>query len=151
MMEFISKQASKGFTLIEVLITMVIVSVGLLAMAQMLITNIQQNAKSEQRMDASAVAQALLNEATTKISSLTGVVAGTGCGTGTAVTSNTAGGNAPTVRHYNGKIYSDSVVCKDVAGQPGSYLLVATVTDTVTNQVTTNQMGYTTVSGGAAP
>jgi len=54
------KQKQKGFTLVETMVAMVIVSIGLLAMASMLITGIKTNAASEHRMDAAATAQSLL-------------------------------------------------------------------------------------------
>jgi prepilin-type N-terminal cleavage/methylation domain-containing protein len=58
------KNKEKGFTLLEVMVTMLIVSIGLLAMAQLLITNIQNNRMNEVRMDSSAAIQSILEEAT---------------------------------------------------------------------------------------
>ena len=53
----------KGFTLIEVMITVVIVAVGLLATAQLLIMTIKQNGNSELRIDSSAAVQVMLYDA----------------------------------------------------------------------------------------
>lgn len=58
----LSEKVQAGFTLLEALITMVIVSVSLLAMAQLLIVTIQQNSNSEIRMDASAAVHTVLEE-----------------------------------------------------------------------------------------
>lgn len=57
----------KGFTLIESMVAMMIVSVGLLAMASLLITAIKVNQDSELRMDASAKADAIVNYAITQV------------------------------------------------------------------------------------
>lgn len=53
--------ANKGFTLIEVMVTIVIVSVGMLSLAGLLITGIKVNAASESRMDASGLAQGVMS------------------------------------------------------------------------------------------
>jgi len=53
----------KGFTLLEVMITMVIIAIGLLALAKLLITNINTNRGSELRMQSSAAIEMLLEEA----------------------------------------------------------------------------------------
>ena len=58
-----------GFTLIEVLITLVIVSIGLLGTAKMLMVSIKTNSDNERRMDSSAVVGVLLLEAATRVSS----------------------------------------------------------------------------------
>jgi len=55
------KSKQKGFTLIEVMITIVIVSIGMLALAGLLITGIKVNADSEARMDVSGVAQSIMS------------------------------------------------------------------------------------------
>ena len=49
----------RGFTLIEVMVTIVIVSIGMLALAGLLVTGIKVNSTSEARMDASALAQSI--------------------------------------------------------------------------------------------
>lgn len=53
--------AQQGFTLIEVMVSLLIVSVALLALASMLITNISANMQSEQRIDHSVLAQSAMN------------------------------------------------------------------------------------------
>ncbi|MES0371047.1 MAG: type IV pilus modification protein PilV [Mariprofundaceae bacterium] len=60
------RPSEKGFTLIETMISMLIVSIGLLAMAGMLITSIKANHASEIRMDASALAQSLMSRVSAK-------------------------------------------------------------------------------------
>jgi len=50
----------EGFTLIETMVAMLIVAVGLLAMANMLIVDIKANHVSEQRMDMAALAQSAM-------------------------------------------------------------------------------------------
>jgi len=55
------KSKQKGFTLIEVMVTIVIVSIGMLALAGLLITGIKVNANSETRMDASGLAQGIMS------------------------------------------------------------------------------------------
>jgi len=55
------RDREKGFTLIEAMVTIVIVSVGLLAMASLLITGIRANAGSEARMDAASLAQSIVS------------------------------------------------------------------------------------------
>ncbi len=57
--EYKSKQ--KGFTLIEVMVTIVIVSIGMLSLAGLLITGIKVNAANEARMDASGLAQGIMS------------------------------------------------------------------------------------------
>ncbi len=54
------KQKQKGFTLIETMVAMLIVAVGLLAMANMLIVDIKANHVSEQRMNMAALAQSAM-------------------------------------------------------------------------------------------
>jgi len=60
------KSKQKGFTLIEVMITIVIVSIGMLALAGLLITGIKVNANSESRMDASGIAQSIVSRLSEK-------------------------------------------------------------------------------------
>ncbi|MDX8387246.1 MAG: prepilin-type N-terminal cleavage/methylation domain-containing protein, partial [Ghiorsea sp.] len=60
-MTFKDKNAQKGFTLLEAMITMVIVSVGLLAMSNLLVTAIKVNQNNEIRMNAASVAQSVLS------------------------------------------------------------------------------------------
>ena len=62
----LSKKNQSGFTLIEVIIAMLIVSVGLLAMGSLLITSIRVNHGSEQRLDAGTVAQSVLTHVVSK-------------------------------------------------------------------------------------
>jgi len=50
----------KGFSLIETMVAIVIVAVGILAMASMLITGIKTNHVSEQRMNMAALAQSAM-------------------------------------------------------------------------------------------
>jgi len=63
----IKKSIEQGFTLIEAMVTMLIVSVGLLAMASLLITAIKVNQDNEMRLDASAKADAIANYAITQV------------------------------------------------------------------------------------
>lgn len=65
----LTKQFEKGFTLIEAMITMLIVSIGLLAMASLLITAIKVNQDSEMRLDASTKAESIANYATAQVRS----------------------------------------------------------------------------------
>jgi len=120
----------KGFTLLEVLITMVIVSIGLLAMAQMLLITMKQNSASEGRMSAMSVAQSALTEATTKIA------APSDC-----IPSMTLGSlNQPGRGGYQAKV-------KCMKLKPEQYLLIATVTDKATGKTVTSQLVYTTTQG----
>lgn len=57
----------RGFTLIEVLITMVVVAVMLLGLLQMWLVTYSYNRDSERRIDASAAAQAMLADASAMI------------------------------------------------------------------------------------
>ena len=50
----------RGFTLIELMISVLVASVVMLAMGSMLITSMRSNQTSEHRMDAAAVAQSVL-------------------------------------------------------------------------------------------
>lgn len=52
----------KGFTLVEVMVALVVISIGVLAMASLLISSITNNRGSENRMDAAAVSQSLLSQ-----------------------------------------------------------------------------------------
>lgn len=61
----------KGFTLIEAMITVVIVSVAVLAMASLLIGNMGANRGSEQRFNAAAVSEGILNEYHSRFDALT--------------------------------------------------------------------------------
>ncbi len=63
----IKKSVEQGFTLIEAMVTMLIVSVGLLAMASLLITAIKVNQDNEMRLDASSKADAIANYAITQV------------------------------------------------------------------------------------
>jgi len=65
----IKKNIEQGFTLIEAMITMLIVSIGLLAMASLLITAIKVNQDNEMRLDASTKAEAIANYATAQVRS----------------------------------------------------------------------------------
>lgn len=60
-------QKQKGFTLIEAMVTMLIVSVGLLAMASLLITAIRVNHNSEVRMEAATTAQSIMSHLVTQV------------------------------------------------------------------------------------
>jgi len=53
----------KGFSLIELLIAILVVSVGLLATMSMLITDVRVNQSSEHRIDSSGIAQSVLQQA----------------------------------------------------------------------------------------
>jgi len=63
----IKKSVEQGFTLIEAMVTMLIVSIGLLAMASLLITAIKVNQDNEMRLDASSKADAVANYAIASI------------------------------------------------------------------------------------
>jgi prepilin-type N-terminal cleavage/methylation domain-containing protein len=73
----LTKEFEKGFTLIEAMITMLIVSIGLLAMASLLITAIKVNQDNEMRLDASTKADAVANYAIAKIRTTVGLNAST--------------------------------------------------------------------------
>jgi len=55
-----NKGKQQGFTLIELMVSVLIASVVMLALGTMLITAIRSNQTSEHRMDAAAVAQSVL-------------------------------------------------------------------------------------------
>jgi len=61
------KNIDAGFTLVEALVAMVIISVGVLAMATMLITGIKTNHVSEQRMDMAAIAQSVMTNIESRV------------------------------------------------------------------------------------
>jgi prepilin-type N-terminal cleavage/methylation domain-containing protein len=107
------KQPQKGFTLIEVMVTMVIASVGLLAMASLLITSIKVNASSERRMDAAMLAQSVMMQTVVHVRTLAaGHTAGLAPGEATALAITMLGGKydadgknggyAPTVTFVRG-------------------------------------------------
>jgi len=58
----------KGFTLIEVLIAMVIISVVTSALGSLLLTTMKSNRTSEARMDSAAISQNILNKYVADIS-----------------------------------------------------------------------------------
>lgn len=51
----------KGFTLVELMVALMIVAVGMLAMANMLIVGVRANQVSEHRIDAAGIAHSLLS------------------------------------------------------------------------------------------
>jgi len=59
-MKYIHNIEQKGFTLIEAMVAMLIVSIGLLAMANLLITAIRVNKANEVRLEASTLAQSTM-------------------------------------------------------------------------------------------
>lgn len=59
-MKYIHDIEQKGFTLIEAMVAMLIVSIGLLAMANLLITAIRVNKTNEVRLEASSLAQSTM-------------------------------------------------------------------------------------------
>lgn len=121
------KHLISGFTLLETLVTMVIVSVGLLAMAQMLLVTMKQNSQSEARMESSALAKNLLTEASLLIAAPGDCVNSMPVQTRSSLNSARGGQTV-------------SVKCT-VLG-PSRYLLEATVTDNATGKVTKNQKIY---------
>jgi len=68
-----NKKSDKGFTLIEAMVAMLIVSVGMLAMATLLITIIKVNHGSEKRMDASTTAQTIVTHLITQVRTTAGL------------------------------------------------------------------------------
>jgi prepilin-type N-terminal cleavage/methylation domain-containing protein len=50
----------KGFTLVELMVALMIVAVGMLAMANMLIVGVRANQMSEHRIDAAGIAHSVL-------------------------------------------------------------------------------------------
>jgi len=126
------RNMQRGFTLIEVLVTMVIVSVGLLAMGQLLITTIVQNANSEKRMDAAAVVKNLISEAATTVTS-------------DAACAAVAANAAADARSYLGNDYVETVTCTRLAEE--SYLIAARVTTITGAVVVENELIYTTFTG----
>ena len=122
-----NKNAMSGFTLLETLVTMVIVSVGLLAMAQMLLVTMKQNSQSEARMEGSALAKNLLTEASLLIAAPADCV------------------NPMPVQARNSSNSArggQTVSVKCTVLGPSRYLLEATVTDKATGKVTKNQKIY---------
>lgn len=59
--------ADRGFTLIEALIALVIISISLLALAGLLTMTIKYNKGSEQRMDAATISQAILSDCAARL------------------------------------------------------------------------------------
>lgn len=93
-----SKQTDRGFTLIEVMVAMLIISVSLLALAGLLVSSIRTNTGSEQRMDAAAVSQAILADCRARL--VAGAVDCSGIATtyqGYTVVSLTVTGSGPRV------------------------------------------------------
>jgi len=70
-----TKKDEKGFTLIEVLVSMVIISVVTAALAGLLFTTIDTNKASEAKMGSAAVAQNILNRFAAQVSTGGGVPA----------------------------------------------------------------------------
>jgi len=131
----IKHHESSGFTLIEAMITMLIVSIGLLAMAQLLITSIQQNNRSEMRIDASSAVQTLLKEATVSIKKDTDCVDPMTLATPT--------------RTYLAKGYTEEVRCFEILGPSGEqqerYLIKAKVFDPTGRELAAASSIMTTV------
>jgi len=121
------KHVISGFTLLETLVTMVIVSVGLLAMAQMLLVTMKQNSQSEARMEGAALAKNLLTEASLLITGPAACV-----------------GSMPVQTHssLNSARGGQAIIVKCTVLGPSKYLLEATVTDNATGKVTKNQKIY---------
>ncbi len=61
-----NKGKQQGFTLIELMVSVLIASVVMLALGGMLIVGIRSNQTSERRMDAVGLAQSLMIDATTQ-------------------------------------------------------------------------------------
>ncbi|MDQ7001377.1 MAG: prepilin-type N-terminal cleavage/methylation domain-containing protein [Ghiorsea sp.] len=129
-----NKENVLGFTLLEVMVTMIIVSVGLLAMTQLLMTTMKQNSSSEARMEGAVLTKVLLTEAASSIAN------GQVCAKGMPVQKRDASNSARSGQTV-------SVDCTALGGK--KYLLVATVTDTSTGKVTKNQTIYTNAVDGA--
>lgn len=110
------RETSGGFTLIEVLITMVVSAVSIAGLTMLMTTNGKENIKSEVRTDAATVASALLVDASAQVTDESV------CGTGTVITT----GNG-VARKFKGNSYEERVVCKDIS--PGLFELTATVID----------------------
>lgn len=53
---------ARGFTLVETMVTIVIVSVGILAMASLLVSNMKANRGSEMRFNVAAISESILAE-----------------------------------------------------------------------------------------
>ncbi|MDQ7058012.1 MAG: prepilin-type N-terminal cleavage/methylation domain-containing protein [Ghiorsea sp.] len=66
-----------GFTLIESMVAMLIVSIGLLAMANLLITAIRVNQASEMRLEASSTARAVMTASILQVRSTVGLTQAT--------------------------------------------------------------------------
>jgi len=107
-----NSEKESGFTLLEVMITMVIISLGLIGTAKLLITVIQQNKDSELRTDASAVVHTLLNEASARINSVDDC---------TALTANASG------RSYLHKKYIETVTCEELGSGKEHYRISASI------------------------
>jgi len=61
-------ERQRGFTMIELMIAVLVVSIAMLAMVSMLDTDMRTNQTSERRMDASAMTQSILQEAVSRAS-----------------------------------------------------------------------------------
>ncbi len=122
----------KGFTLLETMITMFIVAVGLLAMAQMLITTMKQNLDTEVRMDAVVMSQAVLEAGTTYVTSDATCV---------DLVNNT---NVNKTQVYQGGTYTFVVTCT-VLTPSSRYLVDSQVRDAANKKIAETQTVYTTL------
>lgn len=122
----------KGFTLLETMITMFIVAVGLLAMAQMLITTMKQNLNTEVRMDAVAMSQSVLEAGTTYVTSDATCV---------DLVNNV---NVNKTQVYQGGAYTFVVTCTVLT--PGSrYLVDSQVRDADNKKIAETRIVHTTL------
>lgn len=88
-------QAGGGFTLIEMMISMVVMAVGLLGLNIMFITAMATNNKNSHDTSATMVAQLVLEQITAQPANSTATITVTDCA-GNARTVATAGGASPT-------------------------------------------------------
>ena len=123
---------AKGFTLLETMITMFIVAVGLLAMAQMLITTMKQNLNTEIRMDAVVMVQSMLEAGTTYITSDASCV---------NLATNV---NVNKTQTYQGGTYTFVVTCT-VLTAGSQYLVTSKVQDASNKVIADNRLVYTSL------
>jgi len=122
----------KGFTLLETMITMFIVAVGLLAMAQMLITTMKQNLDTEVRMDAVVMSQSVLEAGTTYIT------------TDASCVNLVNNANVNKTQVYQGGTYTFVVTCT-VLTAGSRYLVDSQVNDAANKKIAETRMVYTTL------
>jgi len=85
---------SKGFTIIEVLVAMIILAIGVLGLGVLQLTSLQNTQSGQMKSQASVMAYAIIDSMRTNIPSVTAGSYGIALGTDTPVAENCYGGAA---------------------------------------------------------